>query len=331
MIVNRDPPGVPDTSLSVIIVSYNVRDDLRECLTSVYAIDSADTLQVIVVDNGSKDGTVEMVQRQFPQVDLICNRDNIGFPRANNQALDHARGTFTLYLNPDTVVMRETLSTCVRYIREHPDVGLLGCKVTYPDGSIQYECARNFPTLEARIWEAFYLHMLFPRHRRFGKTLIGYWDHEDSREVPCLVGAFMLSRLTILKALGGMDESVFMFMEDLDLCYRVRTAGWKVFYLSDVAIVHKTGRSQKRYSGSLASTNAEAIYGFFKKHSTPTSARTCRFILLVQGLFRFTVSLVLFPVSYAFPRTRRRLRGACVPSGHWHLLKWAIGLTSKKA
>ena len=303
-----------DSSLSIIIVSYNVRDDLYECLKSVSEAEFRDPLQVIVVDNGSRDGTVEMVRSAFPQVEMICNDGNVGFPRANNQALVLARGTFTLYLNPDTVVMTDTLSTCVRYMREHPEVGLLGCKVVFPDGKIQYECARNFPTLEASVWEAFYLHMLFPKHRRFGKTLMGYWDHNDSREVPCLVGAFMLSRLTILKALGGMDESVFMFLEDVDLCYRVLQSGWTVYYLADVTIVHKSGRSREKYSGSLAPTNAEALYAFFKIHSGVGAARVCRLIFLVQGVFRLILSVLLLPISHVLPQIRRPLRRACVPN-----------------
>ena len=318
-----------DASLTIIIVSYNVCTDLGECLESIYASAVAEPLQVIVVDNASSDDTVEMVRREYPQVELIVNDHNVGFPKANNQALPHARGTFTLYLNPDTAVARDTLSACVRYLRDHPRVGLLGCKVLLPDGRIQYECARNFPALEARLWEAFYLHMLFPRHRRFGYTLMGYWDHEGSREVPCLVGAFMMSRTAILKDLGGMDESVFMFMEDLDLCYRVHEAGWTVFYLSDVSVLHKTGRSQKKYSGSLAATDAEAIYAFFRKHSGVGRARLCRGIFLIQGVFRLMASFVLLPVGYAFPRTRRWLRGAWVPSGHWYLIRWALSRRSQ--
>ena len=314
-----------DASLTIIIVSYNVRADLQECLRSIFASVFDSPLQVIVVDNVSRDGTEAMVRRDFPQVEWIGNDRNVGFPKANNQALPQARGEFTLYLNPDTVVAPDTLHRCVSYLRDHADVGLLGCKVLLPSGQIQHECARNFPTLEARLWEAVYLHMLFPRHRRFGYTLMGYWDHEGSREVPCLLGAFMLGRTAMLRELNGMDESVFMFMEDLDLCYRVHQAGLKVYYLADVSILHKVGQSQKRYSGSLAATNAEAIYAFFRKHDGMGHARAVRGIFLIQGVFRLGVSLVLLPVGYAIPRVRSWLRGAWVPAGHWYLILWALG------
>ena len=175
------------------------------------------------------------------------------------------------------------------------------------------------------IWEAVYLHRLLPKNRRFGKTQMSYWDHEDSREVPCISGAFMLTRRSILTGIGGMDESVFMFMEDVDLCYRIGAAGWKVFYLSDVSIIHKGGRSQQSYARSLQPMNAEAKYTFFRKHSGLAAAEVCRLIFLVQSVFRLTVSLLLFPVIAAFPRTKGTLRGLWIVTDHWNLLQWALG------
>jgi GT2 family glycosyltransferase len=135
----------------------------------------------------------------------------------------------------------------------------------------------------------------------------------------------MLARHSIVDALGGMDESVFMFMEDLDLCYRVREAGWKIFYLADATIIHKGGRSQDTYSGSLRATNAEAKYAFFRKHFGRSTALACRAILLIQSVFRLTVSLCLMPVVAAFPRAKRAFRGAWAVGEHWHLLRWALG------
>jgi GT2 family glycosyltransferase len=312
-------------ALALIIVSYNVCRDLHECLASVYASDFDERLQVIVVDNASRDETVDMVRSEYPAVELIVNSANVGFPRANNQGLAVARAPFTLFLNPDTLLMRDTLSVCVRFMRDHADVGLVGCKVRYPDGAIQYECARNFPSLTAMVWEALYLNVLFPTNKHFGKSLMGDWDHEDSRDVPCVLGAFMLTRMSILGAIGGMDESVFMFMEDLDLCYRVRQAGWRISYVADATIVHKGGRSQESYMGSLKLTGAQARYAFFRKHSGRFAATMCRAILVMQGLFRLTVSLCLMPLVAAFPRAKRALRGAWAVGEHWHLLWWALG------
>ena len=312
-------------TLTVVIVSYNVCGDLRECLRSVYTSEFDGGLQVVVVDNASSDDTTRMVREGFPRVDLICNDRNVGFPKANNQGMAIAKGAFILFLNPDTVVMPDTLSACVRFLRDHPAVGLLGCKVRYPDGAIQYECARNFPSLTTMVWEALYLHMLFPTNRYFGRTLMGNWDHEDSRDVPCVLGAFMLLPQPVLAALGGMDETVFMFMEDIDLCYRVGKTGRKVFYFADATIVHKAGRSQESYVGSLKPTNAEAKYAFFRKHAGAAAAATCRTIFLMQSMFRLTLSVALFPMVSAFPRTKRALRGSWVIGDHWQLLRWALG------
>jgi GT2 family glycosyltransferase len=319
--------AVTIVSLSIIIVSWNVREDLRECLESIYATGFSDGLETIVVDNASYDGTAEMVQDFFSDVRLIVNTHNVGFPKANNQALSVAQGEFVLYLNPDTRVSQGALSTCVRFLRENEDVGLLGCKVLYPDGSVQYECARDFPSLTTMVWEAFYLHMLFPRNRHFGRTLMGFWDHQDSRDVPCLVGAFMLGRRSILQELDGMDESVFMFFEDVDLCYRIREQGWRIFYLADASIIHKSGRSQ-RLAGSLEHSKALAKYAFFREHSGVKKAVICWFILLVQGIFRLALSLLLFPVACLVPEAKSWLRTACVPSVHWELVKWGFGVCS---
>ncbi len=310
--------------LSIMIVSWNVREDLCKCLGSIYASDFSDSLDVIVVDNASQDGTVEMIHQVFPNVNLITNSRNVGFPKANNQALAVAQGEFVLYLNPDTVVSPSTLSTCVQFLRENKDIGLLGCKVLYPDGSVQYECARNFPSLTTMIGEAFYLHMLFPKNPYLGRTLMGYWDHQDSRDVPCLIGAFMLGRRSVVQSLGGMDESVFMFFEDTDLCYRVKQQGWRVFYLANASVIHVSGQSQKRYSGQLEYSKAKARYAFFKKHVGTGRAISCWFILVIQGIFRLTMSLILFPIIRLFPWTKSWLRTAGTPSKHWALIKSVV-------
>ncbi len=311
-----------EKTLSIIIVSWNVWDDLHECLSSIYASSFPEEIEVIVVDNASSDQSVVNTKQFFPDVKIIANSINAGFPKANNQALSIAQGEFVLFLNPDTIVMPDTLYRCVSYLRSQIDIGLLGCKILYPDGSIQYECARNFPSLEAMVWEAFYLHLLFPKNRHFGKTLMSYWDHQGSQDIPCLLGAFMMGKRSLLQKLGGMDETVFMFFEDIDLCYRSRQSGLRNYYLSDVQIIHKAGRSQKKFSGSLVSANADAFYMFFKRHYGPIYAMTSRLILLMQGLFRFIVSLLLFPLAFLLPKVN--FRGAFVPKRHLYLMKWAV-------
>ena len=286
-----------DITLSIFIVNFNVRDDLYECLLSIFTSNFSDTLEVIVVDNASQEDSLGMLRDVYPQVTVLANSVNVGFPKANNQALAIARGEYVLYLNPDTVLMPDTLTSCLEFMRCNSDVGMMGCKVMTPDGAIQYECARNFPSLDTMFWDAFYLHMLFPKSRVFGKALMSYWDHLDSRYVPCLIGAFMLGRRSLIQKLGGMDETVFMFFEDIDLCYRVHREGYRIYYLADVSIIHKSGRSQKKFRGSLVAANADAFYMFFKKHRGNIATSISHLILFIRGVFRFGISHLLFPFS----------------------------------
>ncbi|MFZ5878380.1 MAG: glycosyltransferase family 2 protein [Chloroflexota bacterium] len=310
--------------MSIIIVNWNVWDDLRECLESIFVSSFPEEMEVIVVDNASSDCSVANVQSQFPNVRIIANSTNAGFPKANNQALAVARGEFVLFLNPDTVIAPGTLSGCVSALRSQADIGLLGCKIKYPDGSIQYEGARNFPSLRTIFWEVFYLHMLFPKSPLFGEKLMGNWNHEGSRDVPCLLGAFMMGRRSLLVEMGGMDESVFMFLEDVDLCFRTVKNGWRVHYLADYQIIHKSMQSQKKKKRPMTYENATARYEFFRKHRGPAAALACRLLLFLKGAARFLISLFLFPVSLPFPRLQARLRNAHKPMVQLDLLKWAF-------
>jgi GT2 family glycosyltransferase len=317
-------------SLSIIIVNWNVWDDLHECLVSIFSSSYSEEMEVILVDNASNDRSVVNTQIDFPRVKIIANSKNAGFSKANNQGLAIAKGEFVLFLNPDTVLAPNTLEKCIVAIRSDPGIGLLGCKIFYPDGRIQVECARNFPSLAALFWESFYLHMLFPKNRYFGKTMMTYWDHQDSRDVPCISGAFMLGPASLLKEIGGMDDSVFMFLDDIDLCYRIHEQGKRIYYLADVSILHKVGDSQKKYSAPLIGAIAEGLYIFFKKHHGALSASLCWFILLVQGAFRLPLSILLFLFTYLFPRLKPKLRKACNPVHHWYLLKWALASHRKR-
>lgn len=311
-------------TLSILIVNWNVWNDLRECLESIFASSFAEEVEVVLVDNASTDGSVPNVRSTFPAVKVIANSANVGFPKANNQALAVAQGEFVLFLNPDTVLPPDTLSGCVSALRSQADIGLLGCKIRYPDGNIQYEGARNFPSLRTIFWEVFYLHMLFPGHPVFGEKLMGDWDHEASRDVPCLLGAFMMGRRSLLQDMGGMDESVFMFLEDVDLCFRTIKSGWRIHYLADYHIIHKSMQSQKKKKRPMTYENATARYEFFRKHHGPVMAMASRLLLLLKGVVRFLTSLLLFPVSLPFPRLQERLRNAHKPMVQLDLLKWAF-------
>ena len=229
--------------LSVLICSLNVRDHVMRCLESVLGRDQGITLEVILVDNASSDDTVERVREQWPQVHVVQNRANVGFAQANNQALARAKGEFVLFLNPDTEVGPGTLRRCVEELAGDPGLGMVGCRLLWPDGEIQYECARSAYRLGDLVLESFYLHRFFPRHRIFGRQLLGDWDHTESRDVEGMSGAFMMLPRTLANELGGMATDVFLYHEDMDLALRVRQRGFRIRYLADVWTIHYTSRS----------------------------------------------------------------------------------------
>jgi GT2 family glycosyltransferase len=311
--------------LSVIIVSWNVAGDLLECLTSLFSSTDRLSKEVLVVDNASTDGTTALVRRCFPDVRLLENLTNVGFPRANNQALEICSGDCVLLLNPDTVVSPSVFDTCVAFMRGHSDVGMLGCRLLYPDGRIQYECARNFPSLLALVWESVYLDRAFPRSPLFGCSLMRHWDHLDSREVPCISGAFMLVRRECLARIGPMDETVPMYLEDIDWCYRVWHSGYKVYYLSSVGIIHKTGRSTANTSSRFQRVllGSDALHEFYRKHRGRSAAALCRVLLLWTGLVRLALSIPLWPIGRVFDRAKN-WGYAYDPAFQCARLRWAF-------
>lgn len=317
----RSQIAVRTADLSIVIVTWNNEREIADCLQSIR--DNAGALQceVFVVDNASRDATCRIVREQFPEVLLIDNADNRGFPAANNQAFERATGRHTLILNPDTILRPGTLDECVEYLEEHPEVGALGCRLIYPDGEIQYDCARRFPDLLTLFFESFYLHMLFPRVPLFSGTAMRSWDHRDSREVPCLMGAFILVRTPIVRALGGMNTDVFMFYEDVDFCYRIRKSGWKTYYLASAVTVHLHGASKH---GTVSSLAGPTLWTFFRQHHGPAAAALCRGILLVRAVARLAVGAALLaPLRVLRPR---RVTSLTDLKSHWKLLKWALGL-----
>lgn len=234
--------------ISVIIVSYNVRDLLESCLQSLYTALTGIRHEVFVVDNRSDDGTVEMVGRRFPRVSLIASEENLGFARGNNLALAAARGEIILLLNPDTLVQEDTISSMLRFFDGNPDVGMAGCKIIKPDGTLELACRRSFPSPWVSFTKLSGLSSLFPRSPLFARYNLTYLSEDESYEVDAISGSFMMLRRTVYNAIGGLDESYFMYGEDLDYCYRTQKAGWKLFYVHSTKIIHYGGESTKRSS-----------------------------------------------------------------------------------
>ena len=234
--------------LGIVIVNYNTCALLRKCLHSVYASAGDFTFDVSVVDNASSDGSAEMVVSEFPQVRLIVNTDNMGYPHANNQGLKafgfgtdgaySAAPSFALLLNPDTELPPDVIAEMLGFMAGHPDAGMAGPKLVRPDGSLDLACRRSFPTPEISFYRMVGLSRLFPRSRRFARYNLTHLDPDVVTEVDSVVGAFLLVRDEVISQVGLLDDQFFMYGEDLDWAYRTKQAGWKVLYNPAVTVLH---------------------------------------------------------------------------------------------
>ncbi len=254
--------------ISVIIVSYNVKEFLRGAIASVRRSFDVGNLtgEILVVDNDSSDGSAEMVAAEFPDVRLFALNENLGFGRANNLALREAKGDYLLLLNPDTIVAEDTLRTMVDFMRDHPDAGLAGCKLLNGDGTFQRPCRRGFPTPWASFTKLFGLAALFPNSKLFARYHLTYLSIDATYEVDALSGAFMMLSRKAWESTRGFDEAFFMYGEDLDLCYRIKEAGLKVYYVHSTATVHFQGESTRRSTINEVAVFYDAMHVFVKKH-----------------------------------------------------------------
>lgn len=253
------------TDLSIIIVSYNVRHYLEQCLRSVFLAQGDLEMEVFVVDNASTDDTSQCIPLLFPQVHYIQNSENRGFSRANNQALRLATGRYQLLLNPDTIVTEETLTDCVSYLDQHPEVGATGCAMYGWDGRFAWESRRGVPTPWTSFCKITGLTALFPHSRRLGHYYMRYLDREQANYIEIISGAFMMLRHEALQQVGLLDETFFMYGEDIDLSYRLLQAGWKNAYVP-TPILHYKGESTQKSSYRYVHIFYEAMLIFFDKH-----------------------------------------------------------------
>jgi hypothetical protein len=248
------------------VATYNVRDLLRACLESLGQGLGALEAEVYVVDNDSRDGTPEMVLEDFPGVHLIRNRTNEGFARANNRALDRTRGRHVLILNPDTLLPPDTLEPLVAFLDAHGDIGVVGPRVVRPDGRLDEACRRGFPTPLSALGRFLALDRLFPRSRLLGSYRQTFRDPALSYEVDAIVGACMLLRRQALEDVGGLDESYFMFGEDLDWCWRFKGSGWRIWYLGQVHVIHHKGASVSTAPYAMNWHFHRSMVRFHRKH-----------------------------------------------------------------
>jgi GT2 family glycosyltransferase len=272
--------------LSVIIVNYNVKYFLEQALRSVEKAVEAIDAEVWVVDNNSVDGSVAMVQDKFPWVKVLANKDNVGFSRANNQAIRASNSEYVLLLNPDTVLQEDSLLKCVSYMDEHASVGALGVRMIDGKGKFLPESKRGLPSPAVALYKMTGLSGLFPKSKVFGRYHLGYLSEHETHEVDVLSGAFMMMRASALDKVGLLDEDYFMYGEDVDLSYRIVLGGYKNVYFAGTTIIHYKGESTKRKSANYVKVFYNAMVLFAKKHYSSSMAGWFAFFIQMAIYFR---------------------------------------------
>jgi O-antigen biosynthesis protein len=278
--------------LSVIIVNYNVKFFLEQCLHSVYKSISGINGEVIVVDNNSVDGSCQMVREKFPETILIDNKKNLGFSKANNQGLVMAKGKYVLILNPDTVVEENTFRKCFEFMESHPKAGSLGVKMIDGKGNFLPESKRSLPTPLVSFFKIFGLASLFPKSKIFGKYHLGFLNKNQTHKVDILCGAFMFIRNSVLDETGYFDETFFMYGEDIDLSYRIILAGYENYYFPETTIIHYKGESTKKGSINYVVIFYKAMIIFARKHFSRRYAWFYSILIHLAIYLRASVSIV---------------------------------------
>ena len=278
--------------LSVIIVNFNVEYFLEQCLLSVYRALKDIPSEVIVVDNNSIDNSVEVVKKKFPKVNLVENKENVGFAKANNQAIKASKGEYVLLLNPDTVVEENTFHKTIEFMDKTPDAGGLGVKMIDGKGNFLPESKRGLPTPRVAFHKIFGLSRLFPKSKRFGGYHLGYLNDDKVHQVDILSGAFMMIRKTVLDKVGLLDESFFMYGEDIDLSYRILQGGYKNYYFPKTRIIHYKGESTKKSSVNYIFVFYRAMVIFARKHFSQKNAKIFSVLINLAIYFRAFIAIV---------------------------------------
>jgi N-acetylglucosaminyl-diphospho-decaprenol L-rhamnosyltransferase len=310
-----------DWKLSIVIVNWNVRDLLRRCLHSIMYNFQLPTsnfqIEVIVVDSASSDGSVAMIEEEFPQVRLIANSENVGFTVGNNQGIAVSQGRYILLLNPDTEVVGGALATMVEYMDGHPQVGVLGPQLLNPDGSIQ-SSRRRFPTMSTAFFESTILQQWFPHNRVIRHYYIADRPDDEVQEVDWVTGACLLARRETIEQVDLLDEGFFMYSEELDWCRRIKAQGWKVIYLPTARVIHYGAQSSEQVKSFQYIQFQRSKIRYFRKHHGSWQAEVLRLFILATYLYQLIVEALKWLVGH-----KRPLRAARVQA-YWRVLRFGL-------
>jgi len=279
--------------IGIVIVNYNVRHFLIQCLHAVRKAKHPDLkIEIWVVDNASTDGAAEILASEFPEVNLIVNKQNVGFSKANNQAIRSLNCKYTLLLNPDTLIQEDTLMKCFQYMEIHPDAGALGVRMIDGKGKFLPESKRKIPDLWNSFCKLTFLSTLFPASRWFSGYNLGYLPENQTSEIEVLCGAFMFMRSDVLSKTGLLDEQFFMYGEDIDLSFRILKSGYKIIYFPETSIIHFKGESTQKNSLQYVKTFYGAMILYVKKHYPGTKSWIFTQIILILIQLRALASMV---------------------------------------
>ena len=277
--------------LSIIIVNYNVKHFLEQCLKSVYKALNGIKAEIIVVDNNSIDGSLNLIKEKFKEVKLVSNKKNTGFSVANNQGIKMAKGNNILLLNPDTIVQEDTFIKCLEFLDNHKDAGALGVKMYDGNGRFLPESKRGLPTPIVAFYKIFGLAYLFPQSKVFGSYHLGFLSKNKDHKVDILSGAFMMIKKEVLEKVGLLDEAFFMYGEDIDLSYRIKEAGYENYYFSQTNIIHYKGESTKKSSINYVFVFYRAMVIFAEKHFSKQNVKTFSSLINIAIYLRASIAL----------------------------------------
>lgn len=259
-------------NLSIIIVNYRTYDLTKQSIESLISKNHPFSYEIYIVDNASMDGSLEKLEKDFSEekkiglIKFIASKENNGFAYANNLALKQISAEHVLLLNSDTIVIDDCLEKCIEYLESNHKTGALGCKVILPDGTLDKACRRSFPDIKVSFYRMTGLSRLFPNSKRFGKYNLCYLDEDQTYPIDCLVGAFMMIKSSVIREIGILDETFFMYGEDIDFCYRIKEAGWQIIYYGSAKIIHYKGSSSQKQKSKLIYEFYRAMYIFYNKH-----------------------------------------------------------------
>ena len=309
--------------LSIIIINWNSRDFLRECLKSIEENPPRFSYETIVIDNASYDGSSEMVQGEFPKVKYLQSPDNLGFSRGNNVAAESSTGRNLLFLNPDTKILGNALEGMKDCLNAQQDAGIAGCRILNPDGSVQTTAVQAFPTLLNQTLDADVLHRWFPKSRLWGTAALFSGSTSRTR-VDMISGACLMIRRSLFEQIGGFSPDYFMYSEDVDICQKAHRAGWNAYYVPSVSIIHYNGQSSnKRQSNFAHVMQQESRLIYFNKMRGSLYALSFRVSRIPIAVMRMAMitALLIFPSG---AERRQELRSSL--SKWLAILRWSLGL-----